>query len=585
MQLASGVTAASVISRRLSAPTARMENAESAETPRGRKGDDMARDTPPPEQGQDVASPQLAPQVPHETRRPNGLTGRRLGDYDLGTLLGVGGMADVYWAYDRILMRDVAVKVLSSSLTEDGTYVDRFRAEARRVAALRHPHLVPVYHAGEDNVDGQRCLYLVMPLLQESLEAVLQRTGKLAPAEAVRLILQVADGLNAAHRHGLIHRDVKPGNILLDTEGQAALADFGLAREVRRPPSAATQQPWGTPEYMAPEQFHNTAIDQRADIYALGVVLYELLTGKRPFEGGSAYDIAAHALTGPLTPPSAYDTAIPLALERVVLKALAREPGDRYPTMVAFALALGQAQAVTLHPGNEDTSVEGHFTAAVMVPLPDRFWSSPQSAVQSALHVNRRRSLRWLLAFGLAATIVVASIVGVVSGLQHRGPNLHQTTTIQGTRPIGQASQTSAGGPLPGQTPQATLAATNTPYARSTAGARPTATPASPLTIAPTPLVLTPSSANPKTCIATQTIRNNTVSSVGWAWQPPTVGGFHFQINSGSSVGWPTATINTPPGGQDTLVATADCKPQAVSYAVLVKDSLGGQYTFVMTLQ
>ena len=556
----------------------------------------MTKQTPPPEQGQGVALPRFAVHLspgtqhepPTETQHLHALTGQRLGDYDLGKLLGVGGMAEVYWAYDRILLRDVAVKVLSSSLADDSTYVERFRAEARRVAALRHPHLVPVYHAGEDSVNGQRYLYLVMPLLHESLEDVLLRSGKLSPAEAIRVVLQVADGLHAAHRHGLIHRDVKPGNILLDAEGQAALADFGLAREVWRPANVATQQPWGTPEYMAPEQFHNTTIDQRADIYALGVVLYELLTGKRPFEGGSAYDIAAQALTGSLTPPSTYEAAIPPALEHVVLTALAREPGDRYPTMAAFALALRQAQAVSLHPGNEDPSTEVLFTAAMTVPLPDHFWSSAHAAMpspmQAAARRNQQRSLRWLLAFGVVVAVVVASLAGVVSALQHLGQDLHNPSTSQGTA---HASQTTVGGPVSNQTPLATFAATYTPYAQSTAGARPTATsaPTSPLSIAPTPLVLTPSAANSKTCIATQTIRNNTASSVGWAWQPPTVGGFHFQVNGGPSVGWPNATTNTPPGGQATLVATAGCKPQAVSYAILVKDSLGGQYTFVMTLQ
>lgn len=563
-----------------------MENADCADTAMGRKDDGMARQTPPPEKGQDVAPPQFARRLssepPQETPHRHALTGQSLGEYDLGKLVGVGGMAEVYWAYDRILMRDVAVKVLSSSLAADSTYVDRFRAEARRVAALRHPHLVPVYHAGEVSVNGQRYLYLVMPLLHESLETVLKRTSKLPPAEAVRLVLQVADGLDAAHRHGLIHRDVKPGNILLDAEGQAALTDFGLAREVRRSAGVATQQPWGTPEYMAPEQFHGTDIDQRVDIYALGIVLYELLTGKRPFEGGSAYDIAAHALTGELTPPSIYDAAIPPALERVVLKALAREPDDRYPTMVAFASALGQAQAGNLHPGNEHDSADVLFTAAVSVPLPDQFWSS----AHSAMHVSRQRSLRWILAFALAAAVVVAGIAGIVSALQKPGSGPHQTTTIQGTRPIGQASQTSVGGPLPGQTPQATLAATNTPFAaQPTVGARPTATPTTPLSIAPTPLVLTPIAGNPKMCRATQTIRNNTASGVGWAWQPPSVGGFHFQVNGGPSVGWPNATTTTPPGGHDTLVATADCKPQSVSYAILVKDTIGSPYTFVMTLQ
>src|SRR5690348_8919714 len=142
-----------------------MENAECADTTIGRKGDDMDMQTPPPEQGQGAALPRFGPhvspvprQVAQAIQRPHALTGQRLGDYDLGKCLGVGGMAEVYWAYDRILMRDVAVKVLSSSLAEDSTYVDRFRAEARRVAALRHPHLVPVYHAGEDSVNGQRYL-------------------------------------------------------------------------------------------------------------------------------------------------------------------------------------------------------------------------------------------------------------------------------------------------------------------------------------------------------------------------------------------------------------------------------------------
>jgi eukaryotic-like serine/threonine-protein kinase len=543
----------------------------------------MPEHTPPPDPGHDIAAPHSILRVPHEVyeaRHPHGLTGRRLGGYDLGKLIGVGGMAEVYWAYDRMLMRDVAVKVLSRSLAEDDDYVDRFRAEARRVAALRHPHLVPVYHAGEEVVDGRRFLYLVMPLLHESLEDVLQRTGKLVPAEAVGLVLQVADGLAAAHRDGLVHRDVKPGNILLDAEGQAALADFGLAREVRRPPSVTTQHPWGTPEYMAPEQFRDTAIDQRADIYALGVVLYELLSGKRPFEGGTSYDIAAQVLTGSVTPFSMNGTAVPPALERVVLRALAREPGDRYPSMAAFALALRQAVSPRTSTGNPGTDV--HFTSAVTVPLPDHFWSSPQSAMQSTMHLNRRRSLRWLLAFGLAATIVVASVLGTVSVLQHQRNDLHRIT---GTGPFAQVSPTSVSSPQTGQTPQATIAATSTPRARPSATATATAPPASTLTFSPSPLVLTPIATNPKACSATQTIRNNTTSSVGWAWQPPTVGGFHFQVNKGSSVSWPTLTTTTPPGGQDTLVATADCKPQAVSYAILVKDSLGGQYTFIMTLQ
>jgi serine/threonine protein kinase len=254
-------------------------------------------------------------------RRPGAMAGKRLGDYHLRALLGVGGMAEVYRAYDMTLMREVAVKVLAEAQVEDATYVDRFRTETRRAAALSHPHLVPVYHAGEEEVGGQRLLYLVMPLSHESPHDLLARERKLPYAEAAWLVLQVADGLEAAHAAGLIHRDVKPENILLDAEGQALLADFGIAREARYADTDGssmldTDGHAGTPQYMAPEQLRGASIDRRADIYALGAVLYELLTGRLPFDGEMPYELAAHALSDPLTPPSAYEPGIPPALER-----------------------------------------------------------------------------------------------------------------------------------------------------------------------------------------------------------------------------------------------------------------------------
>ncbi|HEX6542012.1 MAG TPA: protein kinase [Ktedonobacterales bacterium] len=537
----------------------------------------MARPTPPLESGQDVAAPRRARLVPQVTRQRGSLIGRRLGDYYLRELLGAGGMADVYRGYDLTLLRNVAVKVLAGPLTDDAEYVERFRAEARRVGALRHAHLVPVYHAGEETVDGQRLLYIVMPLLHESLDDVLEREGKLPPARAVKLVLQIANGLEAAHQHGLIHRDVKPGNILLDAEGQAFLADFGLAREVRLAGHKMTQQPWGTPEYMAPEQLQNGAIDQRADVYALGVVLYELLTGKRPFEGNSAYLVAAQTLKGPLKPPSTHESAITPALERVVLKALAREPDGRYPNMAEFALALRRASS---HQPEQDT----RFAAPVTMRLPELFWSSPHEEVRA----SRRRSLKWVLGSVAAATILVAGLGGTLSALRHPEQPTHPSSvpTVPPTHPktpIVQVNPTSAGGFLPEPSlvpaPEATDTPSRQPSATETAG------PTSTLTFAPTPLVLTPTASDPNKCAATQTITNNTGSTVGWAWQKPAVAGFHFVIDGGPSVGWPTTTTNTAPGARSTLNATADCKPQPVSYAILVKDSFGGQYTFVMTLQ
>ena len=542
----------------------------------------MAEDTPPPAWGENVAESTANQRTFHgETQQTGSLTGKRLGDYHLGKLLGRGGMADVYWAYDETLMREVAVKVLSSSLALDPDYVARFRAEARRVAAFSHPHLVPVYHAGEENVEGQRRLYLVMPLLHESLDDLLKREGKLPLAHAVRLVLQVADGLQAAHHYGLVHRDVKPGNILLDTEGQALLADFGLAREVRRGSHVTSRQPWGTPEYMAPEQLHDDEIDQRVDIYALGVVLYELLTGKRPFDGQTAYDIAAHALTAPLKPPSAHDPSIPAALDRIILKALSRDPGARYPSMAEFALALH-------HAISQQTGESADFASVVTLPLPDRFWSSPLPS-QSMVPPSRRRSLRWLIPPILLLT--AASLAGTLLARQYSGRDTHQTTSSSGAGSIVQVSPTSPNNlgsnqtpqPSLGATPAATMETTSTPYAQPTATA--TAAYVTTLTIAPTPLVLTPISGKSKTCSATQTVTNNTTATIGWAWQQQAVPGFHFQIDGGHAVGWPTATTSTPPNGQDTLVVTSDCKPQSVSYSILVKDSLGGQYSFDMTVQ
>lgn len=552
----------------------------------------MAHQTPTPAPRQDIAEPTAAQRVSPATRRSGDLTGKRLGVYQLGKLVGMGGMADVYQAYDPTLMRDVAVKVLTASLAQNPDYAARFRAEARRVAALSHPHLVPVYQAGEEQVEGQRRLYLVMPLMHESLEDLLVREGKAPLARAVSVTVQAADGLQAAHHAGLIHRDVKPGNILLDIEGHALLTDFGLAREMSRGPRAITQQPWGTPEYMAPEHLHGDTTDERADIYSLAAVLYELLTGKRPFDGQTAYDIAARALTAPLTPPSTYDPTIPAALDHVVLTALSREPNDRYPTMAEFALALRRAMS-------QQSAGESGGASYVTVPLSDPSWSSPQPVPPTAL-ASRRISPYWLLAVLVVTVLLVISLAGVVFALRQGGRDARQTPGPSGAGPIAQVSPTDSNGLVSLQTPQPTAGPSSTPYVQATltatssaatptitAGtATPTSVPAGPaLTIAPTPLALTPNSPNHKTCAATQTVTNNTPDTVGWAWQQPGVPGFRFQIDGGPSVGWPTETVNVPPQGQSTLVVTTNCKPNPVSYTIVVNDSLGGQYTFTMTVQ
>ena len=270
------------------------------------------------------------------------LVGKQLGDFQLQGLLGAGGMAEVYRGFDVKLKRQVAVKILPASMANDAGYVQRFKTEAQRVAALNHPHIVPVYHFGED---GQ-LLYHVMPILKESLRDRLDREVTLEPQDAVRLVVQIASALSVAHAAGLVHRDVKPENILLDEKGEAYLTDFGIARPVM--PSrvgraaqtlSATGLPVGTPEYMAPEQLRGEPMDQRADIYALGAVLYELLTGHAPHEAETPYEVAAMSLMGKIDPPSALVPGIPEELEDVIMIALASDPAARYPDASSFAFA------------------------------------------------------------------------------------------------------------------------------------------------------------------------------------------------------------------------------------------------------
>ncbi len=274
------------------------------------------------------------------------LVGRRLGAYRIERMLGRGGMAEVYRAHDSLLNRDVAIKVLHAHLSESEEYVQRFRDEARRIAALSHPHIVPIYHYGEE----QGYLYLVMPVLQRSLASVLRQGERPDIAAVIRIGAQIASALACAHTMGIVHRDVKPGNILLDEMGNALLADFGIARDLAMLRQHATCAHdaehiviTGTPRYMAPEQLRGDPIDQRADIYALGVVIYCLLTGVTPFDTrdtATPLSLLFQQATTTPDPPSAYNARVPSTLDRVVLRALASDPAWRFPDATSFGRAL-----------------------------------------------------------------------------------------------------------------------------------------------------------------------------------------------------------------------------------------------------
>lgn len=264
------------------------------------------------------------------------------GRYRLLEEVGRGGMATVHRAHDDVLDRDVAVKVLHGHLADDPAFLDRFRREARSAAALTHPNVVAVHDWGESDDSA----FLVLHLVQgASLRDLLLDRGHLAPREAAAVVLPIARGLAAAHRAGLVHRDVKPENVLLDADGTVRITDFGLARAAA---SATTTFGdgvlVGSPHYIAPEAVRGEPLGAPADVYSLGILLYEALVGAPPHEGESPYATALAHTTTPVPQPSAAREEITEALDEVVRRATAVEPGERYADAGAFADALEAAQ-------------------------------------------------------------------------------------------------------------------------------------------------------------------------------------------------------------------------------------------------
>jgi serine/threonine protein kinase len=275
---------------------------------------------------------------------PSSLEGQTLGKYRLLEPLGRGGMAQVYRAYHPQLDRYVAVKVLRSDLVEEAEFLARFQREARSVAALRHPNIVQVFDA--DAQDNH--YYIVMELLTgdtlKARENTYRARGERMPlGEMVRVMTDVLGALGYAHEEGIIHRDIKPANILLDRRGQAVLSDFGIAQIVGGTQYTISGALMGTLNYMAPEQGFENRCDARSDIYSLGIVYYEMLTGKPPFEADTPLAILMKHLNDPLPLPRQLNPQIPEPFERVALKALAKNPDDRFQTAAEMSNALAAA--------------------------------------------------------------------------------------------------------------------------------------------------------------------------------------------------------------------------------------------------
>lgn len=328
------------------------------------------------------------------------LVGTMLDHYRLVELIGQGGMATVYRALDTRSLQDVALKILSSTAVGDRRFVRRFRREAGLVKnVLRHPHIVSVLDYNE--VRG--LVYLVMPFVAgETLHDRLLRK-RVTDAEASRWIDQVADALDFAHQHGIIHRDIKPSNILIRDDGDALLTDFGLARLIEGSNTLTGSMLMGTPAYVSPEQGRGKHVDGRSDEYSLAVVMYQLAAGRVPFEGGSPMSTVLMHIQEPVPRPGRFNPSLSPAVEKVILKAMAKNPDERFTTIAEMNRAYQAAVRGSPQTDAEWMKLGGAGEQAVA------------SQVQRAIEDRPRQGrspIVWLVA-GAGLAILAAGIVGV----------------------------------------------------------------------------------------------------------------------------------------------------------------------------
>jgi eukaryotic-like serine/threonine-protein kinase len=305
------------------------------------------------------------------------MTAARLvgGRYEVGEILGYGGMAEVHRGRDVRLGRDVAVKILRSDLARDPTFQNRFRREAQAAAGLNHPAIVAVYDTGEDESADGSTPYIVMEFVEgRTLREILKTEGPLAPQRAMEITADVCAALDFSHRSGIVHRDIKPGNVMITEAGAVKVMDFGIARALADNAATvtATSSVIGTAQYLSPEQARGESVDARSDVYSTGCLLYELVTGHPPFVGDSPVAVAyQHVRENPQIPSSVH-SAIPPALDSIVMKALAKNPLNRYQTAAEMRADLQRAlggQAVEAESVMTDAERTQYIAAARAVPV------------------------------------------------------------------------------------------------------------------------------------------------------------------------------------------------------------------------
>ena len=365
------------------------------------------------------------------------IEGRVLADrYAVGELLGRGGMAEVYLATDRVLDRPVAFKVLGGWLANDGTFVERFRREALAAARISHPNLVAVFDAGSE--DGVH--YIVMEHVPgETLADVLRKEGRLHPNRATSIAASVADALGVAHAARIVHRDVKPANVMLTPDGRTKLMDLGIARNIDGESITHASSILGTAGYVSPEQARGDPVDHRSDIYSLGCVLYEMLTGRQPFEAQDPLAVAYKHVHEAPVPPTSLEPSIPPPLEAVTLRAMEKEPAARFQNVEEMASALDDRTMPVA-----TVTATTPMSPVSPTPLPT---AHPDTLQRRADRVRRRRPLVPLL-LGLAALALLGGLAFAF---------------FAGDRPSGLAGPPNSPSPSESSSPSPTPTPTPTP--------------------------------------------------------------------------------------------------------------------------
>jgi serine/threonine-protein kinase len=329
------------------------------------------------------------------------MTPTKIGRYDIKAELGRGGMATVYRAYDPSFEREVAIKVLPPELTHDPQFRDRFRREIKTIASLEHPAIVPVYDVGEE--DGVP--YFVMRYMPGGSLTQWIEKGKFSMEDAARIIERLSSALAYAHKNGLIHRDLKPDNILFDNNGDPFISDFGVAKITDSATNMTGSGIIGTPAYMSPEQAQGEHVDNRTDIYGLGVIIFQMLSGEQPYEATTPMGVAVKHITDPVPEILKVNPGLPQQADTIIKTAMAKDPSLRYQTATELAHALSAAASGgTLTPAGASKTAAGTRAA--------RSGAATQVGAAPAAGGNRRG----LLIGGAVAVLVLLALGAVLLG-------------------------------------------------------------------------------------------------------------------------------------------------------------------------